>query len=54
MVRALVDAGKIAANDEEGIIKAILKREDLGSTGIGRGGGRTYEAGCPGLSGPWP
>ena len=37
MARALVDAGKIAAGDEESIIKAILKREDLGSTGIGRG-----------------
>ncbi len=37
MVRALVDAGKIASSDEESIIKAILKREDLGSTGIGRG-----------------
>lgn len=37
MARALVDAGKIAAADEESIIKAILKREDLGSTGIGRG-----------------
>lgn len=37
MVRALVDAGKIASADEESIVKAILKREDLGSTGIGRG-----------------
>lgn len=37
MARALVDAGKIAASDEESIVKAIMKREDLGSTGIGRG-----------------
>lgn len=37
MAQALVDAGKIAAGDLEGIVKAILKREDLGSTGIGRG-----------------
>ena len=37
MVRALVDAGRIARADEEGIVKAIMKREDLGSTGIGRG-----------------
>lgn len=37
MVRALVEAGKIARADEESIIKAIMKREDLGSTGIGRG-----------------
>ena len=37
MARALVDAGKILAADEESIIKAILKREDLGSTVIGRG-----------------
>lgn len=34
---ALVKAGKIAQGDYEGIIKAILKREELGSTGIGRG-----------------
>lgn len=37
MARALVDAGKIGAGDLEGIVKAIMKREDLGSTGIGRG-----------------
>ena len=37
MTRALVDAGRISAGDEESIVKAILKREDLGSTGIGRG-----------------
>ena len=37
MARALVDAGKISAADEESIVKAIMKREDLGSTGIGRG-----------------
>jgi PTS system fructose-specific IIA component/PTS system nitrogen regulatory IIA component len=37
MAQSLVDAGKIAASDLEGIVKAIMKREDLGSTGIGRG-----------------
>jgi fructose-specific phosphotransferase system IIA component len=37
MVQALVDAGKIASGDQESIVKAIMKREDLGSTGIGRG-----------------
>ena len=37
MAQSLVDAGKIAAADLEGIVKAILKREELGSTGIGRG-----------------
>lgn len=37
MAQSLVDAGKIAAGDLEGIVKAIMKREDLGSTGIGRG-----------------
>jgi PTS system fructose-specific IIA component/PTS system nitrogen regulatory IIA component len=37
MARALLDAGKIAADEFEGIVKAILKREELGSTGIGRG-----------------
>jgi len=37
MASALVDAGKIPAADLEGIVKAIMKREDLGTTGIGRG-----------------
>jgi fructose-specific phosphotransferase system IIA component len=37
MAQALADAGKIAPGELEGIVKAILKREELGSTGIGRG-----------------
>ena len=37
MVQALVDAGRISVDEMEGIVKAILKREELGSTGIGRG-----------------
>ena len=37
MAQALLDAGKIAASEFESIVKAILKREELGSTGIGRG-----------------
>jgi len=37
MAQALVDAGRIAPGEMEGIVKAIMKREDLGSTGIGRG-----------------
>jgi PTS system fructose-specific IIA component/PTS system nitrogen regulatory IIA component len=37
MAQSLVDAGSIAAGDLDGIVKAIMKREDLGSTGIGRG-----------------
>jgi fructose-specific phosphotransferase system IIA component len=37
MAQALVDAGKITAGELEGIVKAIMKREELGSTGIGRG-----------------
>jgi fructose-specific phosphotransferase system IIA component len=37
MAQALVDAGKIAQKDFDGIVQAILKREELGSTGIGRG-----------------
>ncbi|MFM8435135.1 MAG: PTS sugar transporter subunit IIA, partial [Planctomycetia bacterium] len=37
MAEALVEAGKIAPSDLDGIVKAIMKREDLGSTGIGRG-----------------
>lgn len=34
---ALVAAGEIAEEDLESIVGAILKREELGSTGIGRG-----------------
>jgi nitrogen PTS system EIIA component len=37
MVGALKDAGAIPAADEESIVAAILKREELGSTGIGNG-----------------
>jgi mannitol/fructose-specific phosphotransferase system IIA component (Ntr-type) len=37
MGQALVEAGKISQDNYESIIAAILKREELGSTGIGRG-----------------
>lgn len=37
MVGSLKSTGKISESDEEAIVSAILKREELGSTGIGRG-----------------
>jgi PTS system fructose-specific IIA component/PTS system nitrogen regulatory IIA component len=37
LVGNLVDAGQINADDADGIVSAIIKREELGSTGIGRG-----------------
>lgn len=37
MVSALREAGSVKAGDEDGIVAAIMKREELGSTGIGRG-----------------
>lgn len=37
MVESLAAAGSIKPADQEGIIAAILKREELGSTGIGKG-----------------
>jgi PTS system fructose-specific IIA component/PTS system nitrogen regulatory IIA component len=37
MAQALLEAGKIAEDQYEGIVRAILNREELGSTGIGRG-----------------
>ena len=37
MVEALVEANDIKADDRESITAAVLKREDLGSTGIGKG-----------------
>lgn len=37
MVQALLDSGRIDGDEFESIVKAVLKREELGSTGIGRG-----------------
>lgn len=37
MVDSLVQSGNIKGADADGIVAAILKREELGSTGIGRG-----------------
>lgn len=37
MAQALVDAGKIRPEDFESIVRAVMRREDLGSTGLGRG-----------------
>jgi PTS system fructose-specific IIA component/PTS system nitrogen regulatory IIA component len=37
MVEALQNAGRIDAENVESILAAIMKREELGSTGIGRG-----------------
>lgn len=37
MVESLKNSGSIRAEDEESIVSAILKREELGSTGIGNG-----------------
>jgi nitrogen PTS system EIIA component len=37
MASALLEAGKIDPDQHAGIVEAILKREELGSTGIGRG-----------------
>ncbi len=37
LVGALVEAGEIDEKDQEDIVQGVLKREELGSTGIGRG-----------------
>jgi nitrogen PTS system EIIA component len=37
MVESLKTVGTLTAADSEGIVAAILKREELGSTGIGNG-----------------
>jgi len=37
MVQSLLDVGKVQPPEFDSIVKAILKREELGSTGIGRG-----------------
>ena len=37
MATALLEAGKINEDQHDSIVEAVLKREELGSTGIGRG-----------------
>ena len=37
IVRSLRDSGQVAESDYEGVVRAILGREELGSTGIGQG-----------------
>lgn len=37
LVSSLKTTGKVTETDEENIVKAIMRREQLGSTGIGRG-----------------
>lgn len=37
MASSLVKAGKLPEDDYESLVRAIIKREELGSTGIGRG-----------------
>jgi mannitol/fructose-specific phosphotransferase system IIA component (Ntr-type) len=37
LVEALLKAGKVEAGEMESIVRAIMSREELGSTGIGRG-----------------
>ncbi|MEZ6095585.1 MAG: PTS sugar transporter subunit IIA [Pirellulaceae bacterium] len=37
LVGSLTDNGQLKSDEQENIIQAILKREELGSTGIGRG-----------------
>ena len=37
LVQALLDAGEIDADQREDIVASIMKREELGSTGIGEG-----------------
>lgn len=37
MVGSLAQSGRISSDNEDNIIAAIMKREELGSTGIGKG-----------------
>lgn len=37
LVSGLVESSQINSGEQESILKAIMKREELGSTGIGRG-----------------
>ena len=48
MTAALLEAGKIPPEEQESIVKAIMKREELGSTGIGRGVAVPHTVATPG------
>ena len=37
LIAGLVEAGELKSGEQENIVQAVLKREELGSTGIGRG-----------------
>ena len=37
LVTAMADAGAIESGDVDGLVKAVMKREEIGSTGIGKG-----------------
>lgn len=37
LVTAMADAGSVSPSDVDGLVKAIMKREEVGSTGIGKG-----------------
>lgn len=37
LIGSLIACGKLQAKDEDDLVQAILKREELGSTGLGRG-----------------
>ena len=37
LVACLVDSARVSVDDRDSIVQAIMKREELGSTGIGKG-----------------
>jgi mannitol/fructose-specific phosphotransferase system IIA component (Ntr-type) len=37
LVKRLIAAGEISHNDEDDVVAAVVRREELGSTGLGRG-----------------
>jgi PTS system fructose-specific IIA component/PTS system nitrogen regulatory IIA component len=37
LVTCLVDSARVSVDDRDSIVQAIMKREELGSTGIGKG-----------------
>ena len=37
LIDSLIESGQLGAENKDSIVEAILKREELGSTGIGRG-----------------
>jgi mannitol/fructose-specific phosphotransferase system IIA component (Ntr-type) len=51
LIQVLVDQGEVSADDHEAILKAVLDREAIGSTGLGDGIAIPHVKDCPHVEG---